>query len=106
MHWFRQRTSPARQLPTQTPAPLQTLPDPQTLPQLPQLLGSPARLAQYAVAPVPHSVVGLVHPAAQAPAEQTWPAGQTLPQEPQLRLSVAGLMHSPRQLSAPGAQVA
>ncbi len=59
----------------------------QTVPHAPQLEGSIAVLAQYAVDPAPQEVSGEAHVVVQAPREQTWPAGQVIPHAPQLALS-------------------
>jgi hypothetical protein len=69
----------------------QICPDGQTLPQLPQLLGSSVRLEQNVGLPAGQAVVPLAQLSTQAPPAQSWPAAQAVPQAPQLATSVAVL---------------
>ncbi len=58
----------------------------QTVPHIPQLAGSLAKLAQYEGGPA-QIASGVAQVVPQWPPEQTWPEGQVVPQAPQLALS-------------------
>jgi hypothetical protein len=79
------------QLAAQSPA-VQLWPAGQTLPQLPQLLGSSDSLAQYVAFVTGQALVPAAQLSWQEPPVQSWPAAQELPQAPQFAGSVAVLV--------------
>jgi hypothetical protein len=79
---------------------LQTCPEAQALPHLPQLRRSDCRLTQdpeQSVWPLGQDPSVLHLPEAQG-----WPEGQTLPQEPQLLASLLVLVQVPEHRTCPG----
>jgi len=82
--------------------PLQKPPAPHCVPQVPQLFGSVWVLAQTALAPLPHDVVGAMHVVWQVPALQTWVPVQALEHMPQCCGSVDSVTHAPEQSDSAG----
>lgn len=84
--------------------PLQTLPDGQVAPHVPQFALSVCVFAQYAAPPSPLHVVSEPHVSAHVPPAHTRPDAHAVPQLPQLALSVSTFVQSVPHIFSGAAQ--